>query len=393
MTPALTLYLLAAARAEALMRRRPVQPGPESGGMPAGQRTVWIHLSSGQPPNAVAMLAARLFDERPETEIILTCDDPEPPDCGCIVVPRPADLPRAVGEFLDRWRPSACVWIGGPIWPVLAAKTRQAGVPIVLANAGAGLATGYRGVPARELLGLASRILPASVPDGQSLSRALRRQIEGAGRLQRSAPPLDHDERELARLGEAIQARPTWYAAGATMTEIDTIDAAHRIGLGASHRLLLIVEPAGPEAKTALLQRYGACRSAQHAPQTDNPVFVADVPDEKGMWYRLASVSFIGGTIGGPAATMDPYEAASLGSALIHGPRVAPFPQQFAELDAAMATRRVTDTAGLGQAVADLLAPDRAATLAQRGWEVVSDGAETTDRVVETVIQWLEGAS
>ena len=40
--------------------------------------------------------------------------------------------------------------------------------------------------------------------------------------------------------------------------------------------------------------------------------------------------------------------------------------------------------------MADLLAPDRAAEMARRAWEITSAGSELTDRVIELVMQSLD---
>jgi 3-deoxy-D-manno-octulosonic-acid transferase len=117
---------------------------------------------------------------------------------------------------------------------------------------------------------------------------------------------------------------------------------------------------------------------------------VADVPGEEGLWYRLASVTYIGGTLGGPVASVDPFAAAALGSVVLHGRVHAPHTAHFTALMDAGASRQVRDVRGLGRAVEDLLAPDRAAELAHRAWAVVSQGAEATDHVADAVGRILD---
>ena len=43
----------------------------------------------------------------------------------------------------------------------------------------------------------------------------------------------------------------------------------------------------------------------------------------------------------------------------------------------------------LSRRVATLMEPDQCAEMAAAGWEVVSEGAEMTDRLVETTLQKL----
>lgn len=390
MTPALSFYLLAAARAEPLMAPRLRESRSDAACRPPGQ-VVWVHLGNDEPGESAVALATRISEERPEIGFVVTSEETADLGQGIAWAPRPFDFPRSVDSFLSSWAPSACVWVGGPLWPVLAASARRAGMPMLLANATNVLASGHRGIPARELLGLFDFIAARGELDRKALERAARRSVEATGRLQRASPPLADDENERDRFSEALQSRPVWFAAGATAQEADVLREAHARGQGASHRLLMIVQPADAHAASLYRQRYGAHRSSGGVPPPGASVFVADVPGEEGLWFRLASVSFVGGTLSGPAASANPLAPAALGSAIIHGRRVEPFAAHFAALTSAGATRQIRDADGLGRAVEDLLAPDRAADLAHRAWRVVSEGAEATDRVAEEVVRLLDG--
>ncbi len=390
MTSALSLYLLAAGRAEAFgggdgsATSWPARPPGD---------VLWIHLSAGQPAEAAATLASRVADERIRTSFVVTTEGPTADASGVdlIWVERPPDFPRVVDAFLAHWRPAVAIWIGGPIRPVLAARAARAGVSMILANATSAEASRHRGVPARDLLGLFQLVVASSAADGEAMERATAPAPAALGRLQRSSPPLDHDEREYRRLSQALDARPVWFAAGVTRPDVDALRRAQAIGQGASHRLLLIVEPADAEANAACVLAFGARRSTTGAPPAGAAALVADLPGETGLWYRLASVSLIGGSLLGPQAMADPFAPAALGSAILHGPLEAPFEAHFKALRAANATRPVADPARLGHVVSEMLSPDLAATLAHRAWSVVSEGAEATDLVADTAIRLLDG--
>ncbi|MEE4187797.1 MAG: 3-deoxy-D-manno-octulosonic acid transferase, partial [Roseobacter sp.] len=55
------------------------------------------------------------------------------------------------------------------------------------------------------------------------------------------------------------------------------------------------------------------------------------------------------------------------------------------------AARIIKDGATLSTAVTRLIAPDQAAAMAHAGWDVVSQGAELTDRVTGLVQAVLDG--
>ena len=85
-----------------------------------------------------------------------------------------------------------------------------------------------------------------------------------------------------------------------------------------------------------------------------------------------------------------PFEAAALGSAVLYGPKVRNFLPSYGRLATAGAARIVNDAGALGNAVSRLIAPDQAATMAHAGWDVISEGAELADRVIEMVQDRLD---
>jgi 3-deoxy-D-manno-octulosonic-acid transferase len=71
-----------------------------------------------------------------------------------------------------------------------------------------------------------------------------------------------------------------------------------------------------------------------------------------GLWYRLCPVSVIGGSFGDTGGH-NPWEAASLGSAILHGPRTANFGDDYAALALADAARDISSAGALSAALAE----------------------------------------
>jgi 3-deoxy-D-manno-octulosonic-acid transferase len=135
-----------------------------------------------------------------------------------------------------------------------------------------------------------------------------------------------------------------------------------------------------------------ARRAEGEEPGEGTQVFLADGPGEMGLWLRLAPLAFLGGTLPGGCGGRNPFEAAALGAALIHGPNLAPHGEAWGRLGASGASRRVADGAELGRAVEALLAPDRAARMAHAGWDVATKGAEVANRVADLILAALARA-
>jgi 3-deoxy-D-manno-octulosonic-acid transferase len=159
--------------------------------------------------------------------------------------------------------------------------------------------------------------------------------------------------------------------------------------------LALILAPRHPvrgDGLAELLRRDGwqvAQRSAGEEITPDTDVYLADTLGEMGLWYRIASVAFVGGSlvdVGGH----NPFEPALLGCAILHGPHVRNFADGYARLQAAGAAVEVAGEASLAEALIASLSPDRAAVMAAAAWDTVSEGAEVTDTVIAILGGYLD---
>ena len=108
-------------------------------------------------------------------------------------------------------------------------------------------------------------------------------------------------------------------------------------------------------------------RSAGQGPSAD--LWIVDTFGEMGLWFRLCPTTLIGGTFG-PTEGHNPWEPAALGSAILHGPRIANFAADFAALHQVGAARPVQPE-GLAAALAEdhsaMAARARALSDAARG--------------------------
>ncbi len=196
-----------------------------------------------------------------------------------------------------------------------------------------------------------------------------------------------------------VAARPVWFAAAVPAAERELVLAAHRGAQRLAHRLLLILLPDPPAEAAALaaaLEVAGwtvALRSDDQEPEPETEIYVVDSPAEIGLWYRLASIAFLGGSLAGQGAVRNPHEAAALGSAILYGPRAGAYAEMLGRLGAARGARAVASAKDLEEAVSDLLSPDRAARLAHAAWTVSTARAEVTEAVLARLRELVAGAS
>ena len=119
-------------------------------------------------------------------------------------------------------------------------------------------------------------------------------------------------------------------------------------------------------------------------------MYIADTPDDIGLWYRLAPMTYLGGSFDKSAPTSDAFEPASLGSAVLHGPEVGGSVPRIQKLQSADASLLVPSPDGLGDAVFSLLSPDKAAKLAHEGWKVTTEAAPAVEALATLIHETLD---
>lgn len=378
---------------------------------PAGEGPlILIHLSerADDAPPVAALLRAMLA-RRPGLRFAFSGSAPTAdmlwPGLRSVTLP-PLRDPVSVQTALKSLQPRALLLLGDQLPAALITSLAEKSVPAILAEArlvAYDRSGTWRGAINRGLMARVSRIL-APDPTAAAAARQLGAdpdRIEVIGPVTETLPPLAANEAERSALAQILRGRHVWMAANPTLPEAQALLAAHQATLHHNHRALLIL--AGlPEAmvpairaEVANLGMADVLRSEDDDPEADDHVLIADDPQELGLWYRLAPVCFMGGTLlpGPGLAPRHPFEPAALGSAIIHGPLPGPFGAEWVQLDGATAARLVTGPEALSLAAADLSAPDQAALLAENAWAVSTGGAAVLRRIADTVIDAMESAA
>ena len=384
LSPALSAYLVAsrlAGPAARLLLARRARRGKEDPARlaerlghpslprPAGP-LVWLHGASVGEAVSLLPLVAALRAAAPETTLLVTSGTvtaaarlsgalPE----GALHQYAPVDTAAAVRRFLSHWRPGLAVRVESELWPRTLVETARAGVPLALVNArlSARSAARWRRAPAmaRRLLGLFARIetQDAETADRLAALGAARSRLSVGANLKSAVAVPEADPQALAAARAAIGSRAVWLAASTHAGEEAAVAEAQAALPGAP---LLILAPRHPERGNevaALLAARGlsvARRSRGETPGPETAVWLADTLGEMGLWYRLAAVVLVGGSLvdrGGHT----PFEPAALGPAILHGPHVANFAPAYAALAAAGGARQVADADALAAALRGLL--------------------------------------
>lgn len=363
---------------------------------PAGD-LIWLHAPNAMAARGMIGLARNLSQDELCT-VVLTCGqtldlpaDLAKLDPPILLTAPPADRAAEVEGFLAHWKPQALVLSDGELPSAALAEAAIRRLPVLMVNSGPPrMQGGLDWLPGvmRRALSAVSRAFVRDEAAASSYRKSGLVQID-IGRLEERPPIPQSSEAEREAMARLLAARPVWLALCPALGEEAAIIAAHRAALERSHRLLMILfmdDPARADALEARLsQEFGwriARRDRDEDPDPETEVLLFVGPDELGLALRLAPLCFLGGSLAGLGCLRNPIEAAALGSAIIHGPKVGAFGPEIARLGAARGAMAVGNDRQLAEAVIDLQSPDQAARLAAAAWSVATDGAEVMAEVI-----------
>jgi 3-deoxy-D-manno-octulosonic-acid transferase len=374
---------------------------------PAGP-LVWVHAASIGEAVSMLSLIDRLLVERPLLSVLVTTGTVTSARLLANRLPGdhawhqyvPVDRCTYVRRFLEHWRPDLALWVESELWPNLIAESNRYGVPLLLLN-GRMSAKSLRGW--RRAPGLIGPLLASfDLCLAQDEAQAVRfRQLGAAGaasvgNLKAAAAPLPVDQSELARLAAALAGRTIWLAASTHPGEEDAAALVHRRLRPQHPNLLTIIAPRHPARGGEVAQQLEALglrvarRSRDERIDRMTDIYLADTLGELGLFYRLAGIAFIGGSLAHKGGH-NPIEAALLDCAILHGPDMSNTAGAAEALAAAGASIDVRDAETLAAAVGRLIDDPVERAAAAAG--IAADNGAVLDAVMNRIAPWLDRLS
>src|SRR5438552_2874340 len=314
----------------------------------------------------------------------------------------PYDSPRFVARFLDHWRPSLALFIESDLWPNLILSSAARRLPMVLING----RMSQRSFPRwRRVAGTISALLDKfdvclaqSQTDADRFATLGSRNVVVTGNLKLDVPAPPADPNKLDMLMAMTRGRPVVVAASTHPGEEEILTETHRRLAGYFPKLLTVIVPRHPDRGEAIARMIAASglnptlRSHEDLPTATTDIYVADTMGELGLFYRLAPIVFMGGSLvehGG----QNPIEAIKLGASVIHGPHVFNFTDVYEALDAAGGARRADRLEALvkqlGQLLADPKAREASLIASERVVEQLGGALERTLAALEPYLLQL----
>jgi 3-deoxy-D-manno-octulosonic-acid transferase len=314
----------------------------------------------------------------------------------------PYDSRRYVERFLDHWRPSLALFIESDLWPNLILSSAARRMPLVLING----RMSHRSFPRwRRIAGTISALLgrfevclAQSQVDAERFAALGCRNVIATGNLKLDVPAPPADAARLERLMAVTRGRPVIVAASTHPGEEEIVAEAHRALAGFFPSLLTVIVPRHPARGEAIAHAIAATglhvalRSREELPTATTDIYVADTMGELGLFYRLAPIVFMGGSLV-PHGGQNPIEAIKLGASIVHGPHVFNFTDVYEALDSAGGARQADTLEALvnqfGRLLQDPAAREVSVNAAERVVEQLGGALDRTLAALEPYLLQL----
>jgi len=315
----------------------------------------------------------------------------------------PIDVPIYVDHFLAHWRPDIALWVESEFWPNLMSRTAAAGTPMILVNArlsDRSFKGWQRARGAIHKLLVQFRLCLAQDEQTAERLRGLGApNVRVTGNLKSIAPPLPHDEAAFGALKESIGERECWVAASTHPGEEERIAEAHRSLRKQIPAILTILVPRHPERGSEIAESLRAkgfeisLRSSSEHVENKTEIYVADTLGELGVFYRLARVAFLGGSLV-PHGGQNALEAIRLSCAVVHGPHTHNFVDLYGQLNESGGSTQIENAEELSRCVLDLLGdPSRVEAQVARAKEILATEGDVVGQTIDQIDPYMPDVS
>lgn len=369
----------------------------------------WFHAASVGETNAILPLIAELRRIRPALNILLTTVTVTSAKIAATRLPEraihqfvPLDSPKFVRRFLEHWRPDLGLFTESEIWPNLIVEASDRKIPLVLVNARMSQRSCKRWARlsslSKPVFSRFDVVLTQNWRIAKRFSSLGARRTQITGNLKYDAPPPPIDEAALAELQRTVDGRPVFLAASTHNGEDEAVARVQEMLQGAIPNLLTVIVPRHPERGEAIASLLAerrlavARRSANDSVSSRTQIYLADTLGELGLFYTLAPLSFIGGSLvvhGG----QNPIEAIKLGSGILSGPHTFNFAETYQVLQRYEACKLVGGPDDLATALKTLFNdPAAAAEMKRRASLAIGTLSGALDRTLEVLKPYLPPA-
>jgi 3-deoxy-D-manno-octulosonic-acid transferase len=372
-------------------------------------RLIWLHGASVGEANSILPLIKLLSEKYLDANFLITTgtvtsarflETRLPPKTIHQYVP--VDVLPYVQRFLKHWQPNLAIFVESEIWPNLITQTAKL-CPLVMVNGHISPDSFLRWQKnqplAQEIFGAFALCLTQSQRDADYIKQLGASCVKYIGNIKYDAPAQEADEAKIKEISRQVGGRPLWVAASTHKHDgvlEEKIVADTHVALKEKYPdILTILVPRHPGRKDEILAALSPMglnikvRSQGGLVEGATDIYLADTLGELGIFYRLAKIAFVGGSLvkrGGH----NPLEPARLGCAIIAGNYTFNFldiMNAFVRKDAVVIVNNQQELTG---AIINLLADEqKTSRLINAGLEVVQENTGVIEKVMAEIAPYM----
>jgi 3-deoxy-D-manno-octulosonic-acid transferase len=370
---------------------------------------VWIHAASVGESIAILPLLREMRTRYPTIHLLVTTGTvtsatmmAERLPAGIVHQFAPIDSPIAVRRFLEYWQPALVLWTESELWPAMLYESSRRS-PVILISARMSTRSYHRWsrMPsmARVILGYFSHVIAGSNIDAERFGVLGAKQLSNFQNLKMAAPPLEYNIEDFEHLHEEIKGRQSWVAASTHPGEEEVIAETHTIAKPHWPKLLTIIIPRhshrGRALKESLSRDFAinvALRSLGEPITATTDVYIADTMGELGLFYRLAAVVLVGGSLVSNVGGHNFLEAVRLRCPTIVGPYMDNFHDLLTTFLEQSAIMQLAEVESLPATLSVMLGrPEYRAAIAEVGQHMASEASQRVlAQYMEVIAPYLE---
>lgn len=371
---------------------------------------VWVHAASAGESISVLPLIEKISTAYPNSNFLITTGTVNSAKVVANMLPKrtahqyvPVDILPCVRRFLNYWRPDIALFVESEIWPNLITQTAKY-CPLFMVNGRVSKKSFENwqkyGNFSQQVFSSFTKCFVQSDGDANYIKALGAVDVKNVGNIKYDAQPLPYDAQKMEELNTMIKGRKLWLAASTHKEhgEAEEVMAAeiHKEIKKQYPDLLTIIAPRHPARKSEILSELVplgvnvAVRSdgQKIMPKTD--IYLADTMGELGLFYRLANVVFIGGSLVARGGH-NPLEPARLGCSIIVGKYTFNFTEinsEFMEKNAMMVAE---STNALKTEILDLFENQEKATrLSSAALKLVQEKTGILDGIIQEIAPYIK---
>ncbi|MCY4300113.1 MAG: 3-deoxy-D-manno-octulosonic acid transferase [Aestuariivita sp.] len=371
---------------------------------------IWFHSASIGESLAILPLIEEILKYQPRIKILITSNTASSAKIiadrvltNCVHQFAPIDTPRALERFFLYWKPNAGVFIESEIWPNMLDIASSHNIQLGLVNALFSqrsirgwtkfprtckfMINKFEFIVARNSIGLKNLRKLGACP------KKLRQTLN----LKAFAETLPVNALEFKNLSSQIGNRPIWVAGSIHNGEDEILLKAQSILTNYFPNSCLILVPRYSDLKRKIVSKSEkfnlkySVRSESEPILPQTQVYIADTIGEMGLWYKLAPIVFLGGSLLENLNGHNPYEPSKFSTAILTGAYHTNFSEAFNQMIKIGCAIQVTSSTSLAYNLCELFKrPQETHRMGKIAFEFSKKGKESLTELGHEIIELSE---